>query len=246
MEEQISQYVSSITLPAKHEALARWQVPVCIVAAGLPRAGSDFVRQHLSQVARDSGVALAPQECSPNFLVVVTPEPEELLKRWWAEDHGLFNRDRGIGGVKRMIDTPQPVRIWHNVCSAPPGLPREFQMRGTPDCNKGAMSGSRLSWSAVRAIYSAIVVVDLADIEGLTYGQVADYIALVGLAQIRENPELGDASTILCLFVACSAPKPQGLSTWDRSFLTRLYDTTSSNVMQISQIKTGMGQDLIR
>lgn len=243
--KQVSQFVTSIVLPARHESLARWQVPVCIVVAGLPRPETDFVTQRLSRIAEDSGVPVSPQGCGPNFVVVVTSEPETLLKEWWAADHGLFNRERGIGGVKRLIRTPQAVRVWYNVCSAPPGLGQNFQMRGGPICGVGQL-GSRITWEHVRSIYSVIQVVDLEYIVGLTYGQVADYVAMVGLAQIRENPDLGDAPTILRLFAEASTDRPPGLSRFDQSFLKSVYESTAGNVTEIAQIKLRMGQDLLR
>jgi hypothetical protein len=242
---QVSQFVSSVAMPASHESLARWQLPICIVVVGLPPPETDFVTQRIARVAEDAGVPVSPQGCGPNFLVIVTSEPETLLKEWWAADHGLFNRERGIGGVKRLIRTPRAVRVWHNVCNAPPGIARNFQMRGSPLCGKGQV-GSRLTWDAVRSIYSVIQVVDLEHIVGLTYGQVADYVAMVGLAQVRENPELGNASTILGLFAQVGADKPHSLSPFDQAFLKSLYETTDGSKTEVAQIKVRMGQDLLR
>jgi hypothetical protein len=145
-------------------------------------------------------------------MIVVTPEPEALLKEWWAEDHDLFNRDRGVGGVKRMIRTDRPVRVW----------------------------------AAVRSIYSVIVVIDLTRIEGMTFGQVADYVAMVGLAQIRQNPELGEVPTILGLFAASGADRPRGLTPWDQSFLKAVYETMDGSVMELAQVRLRMSEDLAR
>ena len=139
----------------------------------------------------------------------MTPEPEKLLKDWWSEDPRLFNRDRGLGGVNRFIQTDQPVRVWKNACSAPQGI-AAHAFSTSEHCGHG-VTGSRLTWGAVRAIYSAIVVVDLTKIEGLTFGQVADYVAMVGLVQIQPNPELGDVSTILGLFAASGTDRSKGL-----------------------------------
>jgi hypothetical protein len=118
-------------------------------------------------------------------------------------------------------------------------------MRGSPLCGKGQV-GSRLTWDAVRSIYSVIQVVDLEHIVGLTYGQVADYVAMVGLAQVRENPELGNASTILGLFAQVGADKPHSLSPFDQAFLKSLYETTDGSKTEVAQIKVRMGQDLLR
>lgn len=166
----------------------------------------EFVFWRVSQVARDAGSPVAPPECKPNFFVVMTREPEVMLQKWWARQPRLLNTDRGVRGIDRFIHGTQPIRAWYNACSQPPGWTKISEAGGGLRCDIGEL-GSRLKWDAVRAIYSAIVVVDLEHIEGLTDGQLADYIAMIGLAQVRENPDLGTAPTILRLFaesVGCS------------------------------------------
>ena len=130
-------------------------------------------------VAPDGDVPLGGPECGPNFVVIVTPDPEKLLKAWWSEEHRLFNRDRGLGGVNRFIQGDQPVRVWHNACNAPPDIPADA-FSTFAHCGAGS-AGSRLTWAAVRAIYS--VAVDITKIVRLTFGQMADYVAMVGPAR---------------------------------------------------------------
>ena len=226
------------------ESLARWNVPVCVVTAGLTAAEDDFVKKRLTQIATDANVPTGGPGCGPNFVVIVTTEPEKLLKAWWSEEHRLFNRDRGLGGVNRFIQTDQPVRVWHNACNAPPGI-EAYAFSVSEHCGTG-VTGSRLTWAAVRAIYTAIVVVDLTKIEGLTFGQVADHVAMVGLAQIRPSPQLGDIPTILGLFTASGADRQKGLTAWDQSFLKAVYKSNDGNVTELSQIKLRMSEELAR
>ena len=156
-----------------------------------------------------------------------------------------FSVPLGVGGVNRFIQTDQPVRVWHNACNAPQGIPA-YAFSTSEHCGSGSETGSRLSWAAVRAIYTAIVVVDLDQIEGLTFGQVADYVAMVGLAKIRPNPELGDISTILGLFATNGADRSKGLTTWDQSFLNAVYATTDGSTTEVSLIKLRMSEELAR
>lgn len=244
IDQEVSEFVVSVVGTARVESLSRWKVPICALTVGLTEAMSDFVEGRVSQIATDADIPLGDQDCAPNFVIVVTPEPQELLKEWWAEDHNLFNRDRGLGGVNRMIRTDQPVRVWHNACDIPP-LRGYYQPSGQLDCGVG-VTGSRLTHAAVRAIYSAIVVVDLDLIEGLTFGQVADYVAVVGLTKIRPSPDLGEANTILGLFGGDFPSRPKGLTTWDQSFLKAIYETTDGSVTELAQIKLRMSEDLAR
>ena len=244
IDKQVSEFVYSIAGPGRVESLARWNVPVCVATAGLTAAEADFVKKRIAQIATDADVPVGGPACGPNFAVIVTPEPEELLKAWWSEEHRLFNLDRGAGGVNRFIQSDQPVRVWHNACSAPANIPAHA-FSTSDHCGVG-VTGSRLTWGAVRAIYTAIVVVDLDQIEGLTFGQVADYVAMVGLAQLRPNPELGDISTILGLFATNGSDRSKGLTAWDQSFLKAVYATTDGSTTEISLIKVRMSEELAR
>ena len=244
IDEQVSAFVYSVVGPGRVESLARWNVPVCVATAGLTAAEAEFVKKRIAQIAADAAVPLGGPACDANFAVIVTPEPEKLLKEWWSEEHRLFNLDRGAGGVNRFIQSDQPVRAWHNACSAPAKIPAHA-FSTSAHCGAG-VTGSRLTWGAVRAIYTAIVVVDLDQIEGLTFGQVADYVAMVGLAKIRPNPELGDISTILGLFAANGGERSKGLTAWDQSFLKAVYATTDASTTEISLIKVRMSEELVR
>lgn len=83
-------------------------------------------------------------------------------------------------------------------------------------------------------------------LSGLTLGQVTDYATLIGLAQIHEDADAGPAPTILHLFGNSGGTLPDGLSRWDQAFLKALYDTNVDAVVQISQIKVRLNQDLAR
>jgi hypothetical protein len=75
--------------------------------------------------------------------------------------------------------------------------------------------------------------------QDLNVGQLADYVAMVGLAEIRVDADLGETPTILQLFQESKNP-PQGLSAWDQAFLYSLYNTRQASVLQASSIKTSM------
>ena len=245
IESQISQFVSSITSPSRKESLGRWQPPICFFVAGLPRDQGEFIVERLSQVARDSSAPLAPQACKPNFVIVVTTEPERLLEKWWARSPTLFYRVRGIAGAKHFVHTDRPVRVWYNAnagCGDGAAI-TFFDVGGMmyPSCSNGGLR-SRLTWDEIRDIQSVIMVVDLGRIEGFNIGQLADYMAVTGLAEIREDAEPGSAPTILHLFGDTSAARPTGLSSWDQAFLKALYTTKQENVMQLDEIKLQLDQ----
>jgi hypothetical protein len=242
---QVSEFVSSIARPAQHESMARWSVQVCVIAAGLSTAESDFFQRRVVAVATEAGIPASAAGCQANFVVVVTPEPEAFLREWWAAEPKLFNRERGVAGVERLVRTDRPVRVWHNVCNAPPALARNYRLSVTWHCNTGT-TGSRLTRAAVRSIYSAIVVVDLRGIGGLTWGQVADYVAMVGLAQLRADAETGPVPTVLSLFEDDHDQRAKALTVWDQAFLKSVYASRDGSITEPTQVKLKMTEDLAR
>ncbi len=242
---QVSEFVTSVAMPIQHESMARWAVHVCVFAAGVAPNEGDFLRRRIADVATAAGVPVDPDGCPANFVVVVTADPEAFLRDWWREDHSLFNRERGVAGIERMIRTGKAVRVWHNVCNAPPALSRNFRLNVDSSCETGTL-GSRITRAAVRSIYSAIVVVDFRKIEGLNWGQVADYVAMVGLAQLRADAETGAVPTILSLFKDGGDERAKALTVWDQAFLEAVYASREGSITELAQVKLKMTEDLER
>jgi len=82
------------------------------------------------------------------------------------------------------------------------------------------------------------VIVDASQVRGVTLGQFADYVALIGLAQLEPADSLADAPTILKLFNGAPQAAPAGMTDWDRAFLKSLYGT--------EQYSHGQRQHIVR
>lgn len=78
-----------------------------------------------------------------------------------------------------------------------------------------------------------------------TTRQLADYLAMVGLADVRLNPDAGAIPTILRQFQHPTRP-PNGLSTLDRALLYSLYSTHQSSVLQVSDMETTVMKRIMR
>ena len=226
---RVQAFVAGVEAPNHGDSLLRWRYPVCPLVAGLPRETAEFVLARLSQVAAASGAAIGPRDCYPNFYVVVTDVPQALLRTWRRRDIYLFG-DRAIAGrAERFIRTDRAVRVWHNW---------EFR--------PGSGDGSRLSAFSVRAGWGAVVIVDSRKVAGISNGQLADYIAMTGLAEVNPDAPTGTAPTILHLFDIPPAEAPIGLSDWDRAYLGALYHSQQESALQRDQIAARMVKDLTR
>jgi hypothetical protein len=78
----------------------------------------------------------------------------------------------------------------------------------------------------MRDLTSVWVMVDTqrARGKGVTFGQIAAYIAMVGLVELRSDPKLCTTPTILSLFSTLERKPPPGLTSWDQAYLN-LYHT---------------------
>lgn len=251
IERRVSAFVSGITHRGYAvKPLARWLEPICPLVAGIPGDQGEFILQGVSEAALAAGAPLAPAKCRPNFLVVLTPDPDAVLKLWPKRAPRLFG-GATPSAVRRVMSELRPVRVWYNVAvvcadnvyAAPPGstnLGVSSPMGG--DCR---LNDSRLEWSYVNGFSSVLVIVDMDDIKETPLGPLTDYIAMVGLAKLDLDGAWGDAPTILRLFAAPGDAASHRLSAWDAAFLKALYRTSQNARFQRTTIADQMVRDLV-
>jgi hypothetical protein len=254
LRREINQFVeATIVRPRTNDSLLRWNSPVCPLVAGLTREQGEFVLARVSAIAHAAKAPLAGERCTANLYVIVARNPSGFLWLWWQHDRRLFNTKHGIGGVKRFIETDRPVRVWYNDMQVDPDSGSEISTllaqsvgigTGTGavimslPVNTRPETGSRLRYNAVRAIASVIVVIDAQKVANLNFGQLADYVSLRGLAEIKPDTDTGGAPTILKLFSEQGSAPPEGLTAWDQALLHALYSTPQKERMQLSEIQT--------
>jgi hypothetical protein len=251
LARQVNKFVSAIAVARGDQSLANWQreIPICPLVAGLPRADGEYILTRLSQIAVSGGAPLAPDHCKPNFFVVVTSEPDGLLKAWNKRDVHLFDSadDHGYTETRKFLDAKVPVRAWYNAeIYNSDGTPLEFEVSGTL---KGLRVTSyavatHIRFNTVRDLASVIVVIDATRARGISFGQLAAYVAMLGLAQIKIEAKASDTPSILQLFSDAGRSAPSGLTPWDQAFLKGLYHSDHLDQHQILAVKTSMVQDI--
>ena len=202
LERQVSAFVSAMAVAPYTETLARWENPtlICPLVAGLPRDDGEFILTRLSSVASAAGAPLGPASCKPHFYIIVTAQPDALLKAWNQRDTNMFSDDSGSTKIRKCLHAQNPIRVWYNATlytseGAPLDVESEGPLKRLPR-NLRAM-GFRLTRDEVRDLTSVIVLIDSGRPKGVTYGQLAAYISMVGPADIRLDAHLGDAPSIL-------------------------------------------------
>jgi Secretin and TonB N terminus short domain len=244
---QVDKFVSSVVVQPWDDALYRWNVPICPLVAGLPKQYAEFVLERISKAAIDAHAPLAGRVCRPNLYVVATLQPKVLLKMWWARDRTMYNYNNvGIEAVEHFIHSSRPIRAWYNTywgCGGPPenntAVIGGFNLPFFGPTICGAGLGSRIErMSTGSNVSSAIVVIDGRQMNHITIGQMADYIALVGLADVRSDADPGPMPSILDLF-GHETP-PHELTLWDRALLYSLYNTEQSSRLEVPEMEMTM------
>jgi hypothetical protein len=235
VRQQIMSYVAAIA-PPPGEALGRWErwTPLCPLIAGLPDAESEYLLKKVSQIAVESGAPLASEHCKANAYFVFSSHPDALIKAWSHRDPWMFDDNLPQGGtvIHRFLHAKTTARAWYNVVyTRHDGLPMAM------------MSETAHAWGLLaHDLWSVIVIIDAGRAQDISYGQLAAYIAMVGLSQIRLNAKLDDALSILQLFADPAKAPRLGLSAWDKAYLKALYNTTPSDISQRLEITRSMVQ----
>lgn len=249
LRQRVDQFVGAVAVRPFGENLIRWNGPVCPLVAGLTRDLGEFVLRRISQAAADARAPLAGTVCHPNLYVVATKHPGQLLKTWRTRDKLMYDPGPGVQLVNDFVQSRQPIRVWYNTdlgCAGNPQITAGaasytgFGPPGVapPICANDIPDATLLGHPIIRSITSAIVVVDLRQTGNVTVQQMADYVALISLADVRQSADPVPVASILRLFG--HATPPQGLSAWDQALLYSLYNTSPASTLQVQEIEHAM------
>jgi hypothetical protein len=248
--------------------IARWRLGVCPVVAGLPPSGLKLVSARVRQVAAQAGAPVGDQSCKPNTDIVFTLNPQVLLDGIRAKDRVLLGY-HDAGQEKELATVRHPVQAWYTTQTADnhgtatiddklttrggftmdtPGDRRLF----FPEATVRQVTGSHLSDGLSSELYHAVIVIDLAKVKGLTVGALADYAAMLALAQTQSFETCAPLVSITNLVSPdCDAAVKTGaMSGSDLAYLQGLYsiDPRASLLHQKGEIADRMqkGQETNR
>lgn len=254
VEKRVNTFVTGVTHRGYAvESLVRWNKAICPLVAGIPAAQGEFMLQRVSQAVLAAGAQLAPRDCKPNFHVILTPEPDQLLDLWRKRAPRLFGM-APPQKVQRILGKSRPIRVWYNtwdacgeeertgsIVSADP----DFGLALSTPYGGGCLKDSRLAFSTINVISSVIVLVDLDDTKEIKLGPLTDYVSMVGLTDVDLDGDWGDEPTILRLFAASGDAASQKMTLWDRAFLKALYQTSQVDRHQRTEIARAMVRDFM-
>lgn len=259
--ERIQAFVEQVSAasPAANQ-IARWDDDICVSVLGLAAEQAQFIVDQISYRAAAVGLTAGRSGCAPNVFLFFAADADSFSSRLVEERRSLFAYfqeehvvTRGRDALTDFATTSRPVRWWHvsqtrgadgdrlgsdTAGNRSPPPPRDGEARADPDGITGVQavraSGSRLRAAERQDFNRVVVIVDGQRASGYSMEALADYIAMVTLAEIDPNARIADFPSVLNLFDSPPDVAPTSMTDWDRAYLSGLYDSTR-NAASVSQ-----------
>lgn len=231
-------YVRGVLALPSSGQYARWKDPICPHVIGLYDAHAALVTNRIREIAREAGARVAGPRCEVNLDVVFTTDGVSQMQTI-ARRSSRMMKDMPAPEREALLHGAQPVRWWY--------VTRVEGMNGHQVNGESAMlltaqiegggpgfiqngngqyldsySSTIVGTGARAHFYSAVVLVDANRAKGRTLDAVADYVAMVSLAQLRMDGMTPGEDSVLNLF-ADGEPAAAGLTRSDAAFLKALY-----------------------
>lgn len=235
LQEMVRGFVGEIaTAPGAEQQMARWDGRICPLVAGLPARQMQYVADRIAQRAHQVDIATEGPGCKANILIFVTPDASRLATGIVDEYRNLVAyysasglSTLGRGPLEDFSTSTAPVRWWH-VNQTVSGDGQELgsdASTGGSSVIRGGPPPSRLRRATRQDFLRVLIIVDARQAQGVQFQALADYLAMVSLAQLDPDGHTVGVPTILNLFAdrASGEVVPTEMTEWDQAYLEGLY-----------------------
>ena len=234
-QSEVKRHVGEISLTAQGQ-LARFALPICPKAIGLPPEYAEVVEARIRELAVNARLDVARAPCASNVTLIVTTDGRQFVDQ--VRSTRIFG-DLEPWEIRRIRDS-SPVRVWNRTQL----VNEDFQaIKGNVLTVKSA---SIVTQTTQQVIMEAFVLIDSSAVAGKSLVQLADYVAMRTLAETRA-PRSGApaADTILALFEPGSQA-PDQATALDLAYLDGLYRAAANRrfTQQRARISKLIGREL--
>ena len=243
IEEAVSSFVAEVGAPPPDRNLARWDGTICVGVVNLAPRYAQALADQVSAVAIAVGLEPGEPGCSPDVLVLADSNGDALAQ-WLVEQEGFVFRpdlsasNLGSDALERFQTSGAPVRWWHvsQTVSADTGEPATGTVR--------VRGASRLRGNIREDLHHIIIVLDTSRIGTISFAALADYVAMVALAQVDAEADTSGYNTVLNLF-SDSAQPGQRMTQWDLDYLRGLY-TARGDAINDNRQQREIAEEMLR
>lgn len=228
-EEAVRDFVAEIGANASPDGanLARWDRKVCVGVVNVTAAYAQKLIDQVSLVALAVGLDPGEPGCKPNVLIMADTNGDELAARLIKDSPKAFRPEPngashlGRTQLRKFEKSNAPVRWWHV---------SQTVLVDTGQSAMEAMSvrvrgASRLRNNVREDLHHAIIILDTKRIGSVSFSSLADYVAMVALAQVDADADMREHPSILNLFNAEKGDRTARMTQWDLDYLISLYTT---------------------
>ncbi len=223
IEEAVTAFVGEVGAAPRDRNLARWGRTVCVGVVNMSPRYAQAMADQVSAVAMAVGLEAGEPGCQPNVLIIADSNGDTLAQ-WLVRSEPLAFRpdlsasNLGQAALRQFQTSGSPVRWWHvsQTVSSDTG---EAIASGENVRVRGA---SRLRGNIREDLHHIIVVLDTSRIGSISFSSLADYVAMIALAQVDAEADTSSYDSILNLFSSAALPG-QRMTDWDLDYLRGLY-----------------------
>jgi len=259
-KDAVQAFVEAFATPTRITGkIARWEDGICPLVMGQQPAITKFVTQRVKDVAATVGAPVndAPS-CTPNIEILFTRMPEELLGNIRKHQSEYLGYAESNSERDRLASVTRPVQAWYTTQTRDlHGLDRidTGERRGEgvsmpcftctgrsagptlylSEATFAQVTGNRVSDGVRSAFYHVIIVADVNRLKGYEAGPLADYIALLALAQLNSLDSCLSLPSVETMLAKGCEAKTGALTRNDIAYLRGLYRMSADRKLLASQ-----------
>lgn len=223
---------------------SKWKDPICLNVYGLSAAAKILVERRIKEIATQVRAPVNRDDpCTPNIIIAFTSDPAATLKSIADVRPYLVP---GVGLIRTRVREALPVQAWYTNLikdangrvAIPSGYDDDYFYFGSPQFTQ-AESMSRLNSGISSGLGAVTIIVDTKAIMGMQLGTLADYFALLALAEARQGQGCKEVETIANLMTRDCHPalSPKQISDNDLKMLTALYSVDDERLGRLQYVR---------
>lgn len=233
-------FIEEIGAPPPGTRPGRWNGDICISVTGMQRDFAQYLIDRIAIAALEAGIEVGGPGCRPNVVIMATDDGPALASQL-VDDVGLAFRpsvsgtNLGRQALNHFRTADVPVRWWHVTMPIEPDSGQvATALRGQEPPGITVRDVSRLRSNIRYDIAWAIIIVDMSQTGGVSFGALADYVAMAALTQLDPFSDMSGEDTIVNLFRP--GADVTGLTPSDKDYLAALYSSQTNRATERMQV----------
>jgi hypothetical protein len=275
-EAVINRFIFSRAAPSRVTGkLARWKKDICPQTIGLAPRFAKYITHRIREVAMAVGVLVDKDaSCKPNIEVVFTTSPQGLLDNVRKTDPVFLGYHDNGSQADELAKVSHAMQSWYTTATddmrgrpevdsgTSGGMTINIQPiavgggiqgpTGTitlnlPHASAQTVTGSRLGDGLSSELFNVLIVAEPAKLMTYEIGTLADYAAMLALAQPSSLDTCEELPSISNLLAPNCTATTERLTDGDLAYLRSLYKmgTTDTLAMQRDTIRFQMEKTLV-